>query len=87
MNRYQPLTFRPAFGIAAAAMSAITLAVLVVLPVSLATACDNERTIARAPAPIEVAIEPARIDVVATSVRAVVLEPVTVVARRGPAAS
>ena len=36
MNRYQPLTFRPVFGIAAATMSAITLAVLVVLPVSLA---------------------------------------------------
>ena len=87
MNRYQPFTFRPAFGIAAAAMSAITLAVLVVLPVSLATACDHEWTIAGAPAAAEVAIVPGHIDVVATTVRAVMLEPVTVVARRGPQAS
>ena len=87
MNRYQPFTFRPAFGIAAAAMSAITLAVLVVLPVSLATACDYEWTTAAAPAAAKVATERYRVDVVATTVRAVMLEPVTVVARRGPQAS
>ena len=58
MNRYPPPIFRPAFGIAAAAMSAITLSVLVVLPVSLATACDNPLTIASAPAAVEVSLAP-----------------------------
>ena len=82
MNRYQPSTFRPVFGIAAAALSAVTLAVLVVLPVSFATACPNEATLAGTPDAIEGSIIPARMDVVASSVRTVRLEPVHVVARR-----
>ena len=86
MNRYQPSTFRPAFGIAAAAMSAVTLAVLVVLPVSFA-ACPGDGTIANAPAAVEVAIVPAHIDVVAPSVRVVKLDPVSVVAWRNSQAS
>ncbi|MEO8675703.1 MAG: hypothetical protein ABI569_08990 [Casimicrobiaceae bacterium] len=87
MNRYQPSTFRPAFGIAAAVMSAVTLAVLVVVPVSFATANTDERMLTNAPAAVEVAIVPAHIDVVATSVRVVKLEPVSVVARRSSQAS
>ena len=87
MNRYEPSTFRPAFGIAAAALSAVTLAVLVVLPVSLATACPNGATLASAPTAIEVSINPARIDVIATPVRTVTLEPVYVVARRASQAT
>ncbi len=79
MNRYSPSTFRPAFGVAAAALSAVTLAVAVVLPMGLGAACEDA-TIASAPAPIEAVIEPARIDVVALPVRAV--EPVSIVARR-----
>ena len=71
MNRYQPQKFRPAFGIAAAAMSAITLAVLVVLPVSLATPYSNDGILAAAP----------------TTVRTVTLDPVVVVAQRGAQAS
>jgi hypothetical protein len=87
MNRYQPLSFRPAFGVAAAAMSAITLAVLVVLPVTLASACPNDWTIAGTPDAIEVTIIPSHIEVVAMPVRTVKLEPVVVVAERGPQAS
>jgi hypothetical protein len=82
MNRYQPSSFRPAFGVAAAALSAVTLAVAVVLPVGLGAGCEDA-TLASTPASIEVAIEPARIDVVALPVHAAVLEPVNVVARRG----
>jgi hypothetical protein len=83
MNRYPPSTFRPAFGVVAVALSAVTLAVSVVLPVGLATACADDATIAyAAPAVIEVSINPARIDVFATPVRTVTLEPVNVVARR-----
>ena len=82
MNRYKPSTFRPAFGVAAAALSAVTLAVAVVLPMGLGAACGEDATIASTPAPTEVAIEPARIDVLALPVRAAVLEPVNVVARR-----
>jgi hypothetical protein len=82
MNRYQQPTFRPVFGLAAAAMSAVTLAVLVVLPMSLATACEGESTLARAPATV-VSMVPDRVEVVATPVRTVLLDRVKVVARRG----
>jgi hypothetical protein len=87
MNRYKPSNFRPAFGIAAAALSTVTLAVAVVLPVGLSSTCPEEAhaTLARsAPAATEVAIIPARIEVVAQPVRAVALEPVNVVAQRKP---
>jgi len=82
MNRYKPSNFRPAFGIAAAALSAVTLAIAVVLPVGLCVTCPDDATLVRATAPTEVAIVPARIEVVAQPVRAVVLEPVNVVGRR-----
>jgi hypothetical protein len=83
MNRYTPSNFRPAFGIAAAALSAVTLAIAVVLPVGLSATCPDDVTLVRAtPAPTEVAIVPARIEVVAQPVRAVVLEPVNVVGNR-----
>jgi len=40
MKRYQPKTFRPAYGFAsAAALSALTIAMAVVVPAGLATAC------------------------------------------------
>ena len=82
MNRYDPSTFRPVFGIAAAAMSAVTLAVMVILPVSLANGCPADATLVRAPTAVEVEIDPNRIEVVATPVRTVTLAPVSVVARR-----
>lgn len=82
MNRYEPSSFRPAFGVAAAALSAVTLAMAVVLPVGLGGACEEATLASRAPAATRVAIIPARIDVVAQPVRAVVLEPVNVVGQR-----
>jgi hypothetical protein len=79
MKRFKPAPFRPAFGVAAAAMSAVTLAAAVALPIGLAGACAEDATLAsRTPAVIELA----RIDVVAQPVRTVVLEPVHVVGRR-----
>jgi hypothetical protein len=85
MNRYMPSNFRPAFGIAAAALSTVTLAVAVVLPVGLSSTCPDEApaTLVRSAPAIEVAIILARIEVVAQPVRAVAL-PVNVVAQRGP---
>jgi hypothetical protein len=82
MNRYTPSVFRPAFGIAAAAMSAVTLAVLVVLPVTLASACPSDWAIADSRDAVEVTIIPSTIEVVGTSSHLVSLEPVLVVARR-----
>ena len=82
MNRYQPSIFRPAFGIAAASLSAVTLAVSVFLPMSFATACPHEVTFAMTPAVNGVSMVPAHIDAVATPVRTVTLEPINIVAAR-----
>lgn len=83
MKRYSPSTFRPAFGVAAAALSAVTLALAVVLPVGLCASCPEDATLATsAPAAIEVVIIPARIEVVAEPVRTVTLEPIHVVGHR-----
>jgi hypothetical protein len=80
MNRYQPSLFRPAFGVAAASLSAITLAVAVVLPMSFATACPTDGTLATAPAATQMSIvAPAD---AAAPIRTVTLEPINVVARR-----
>jgi hypothetical protein len=67
MNRYQPSNLRPLFGIAAVAMTALTLAVSVVIPANLAPAAQEAGRFAagQAAAPAtEVAISPARIDVI-----------------------
>jgi hypothetical protein len=49
MNRYQPKSFRPVYGFAsAAAMTALTLAMSVVVPAGLATACGPEFVLANA---------------------------------------
>lgn len=91
MNRYPAPIFRPAFGLAAVALSAVTLSVAVLLPLTFASACPDEQTFA-ARSPVEVAIVPARIEVVAAQVRTaklepvvhrVKLDPVNIVARRG----
>jgi hypothetical protein len=87
MNRYAPMPFRPVFGIAAAALSAVTLAVMVVLPVGLATGCPTDSLLARAPAAIEADIDAARIEVVGMPARTVTLAPISVVAQREPRAS
>jgi hypothetical protein len=67
MNRYKPSTPRAALGLTAVAMAAITMGALVVLPAKLDAAGADPSTLAAAKAatkaPIEVAISPARIDV------------------------
>jgi hypothetical protein len=64
MKRYQPKTFRPAYGFAsAAALTALTIAMAVVVPAGLATACGPE--IAAAPRATNVVMVE-RMDVVVT---------------------
>jgi hypothetical protein len=71
MKRYEPTLPRAAFGMAAAAMAALTMDLLVVVPAHLSYGIPDadrvaaQRTDTRAPverAPLEVAIDPARID-------------------------
>ena len=75
MNSYEPSTPRAAFGLAAVAMAAISIGAMVVLPAKLDSADAVTLAAAKAapaassevviiPAPIEVAISPARIDVI-----------------------
>jgi hypothetical protein len=68
MNRYQPSTFRPAFGVAAVALSAITFAFAVVLPVGLAAAYPGDASLAASTpaASLEALIIPGRVDVIAS---------------------
>jgi hypothetical protein len=68
MISYEPNRPRTAIALAAAALTAITIGLFVVAPAKLDSANPEARTLAaakRAPnAPIEVAISPARINVV-----------------------
>lgn len=68
MNRYQPNAFHPVLGIAAVAMTALTLVLTVGVPSRVATAiADGAARAASTQVPqgfVEVAIIPARIDVV-----------------------
>lgn len=68
MNSYQPSAPRAALGSIAVAMAAITISAMVVLPAMLDAASPARFALvqaAEAAAPIEVAISPARIDVIA----------------------
>jgi hypothetical protein len=66
MQRYQPKTFRPAYGFAsAAALTALTIAMAVVVPAGLATACDSELASTAAPQATNVVMVE-RMDVVVT---------------------
>jgi hypothetical protein len=69
MDSYQPSTPRAALALIAVAMAAITIGALVVLPATLDSTSADVFTLAAAAAstkaPIEVAIIPARIDVIA----------------------
>jgi len=57
MNVYTPDTPRVAFGLAAAAMAAITMALMVVLPAQLEDAGAAEYTLAKsAPAPLHASV-------------------------------
>ena len=64
MNVYRPDTPRAAFGIAAAAMAAVTMALMVVLPAELEDASGAEYTLAKsAPASMRAAIVQRGLDV------------------------
>ncbi len=76
MNRYEPEVPRAAFGIAAAALTAITIGLLVVAPAQFDSISTDSVTLAAArgaatPA-TEVVISPARVDVVAVRETALV---------------
>lgn len=68
MNSYEPNRPRTAIALAAAALTAITIGILVVAPAKFDSSHQEARVLAaakaRSAAPIEVAISPARIDVV-----------------------
>jgi len=96
MYRYQTYTPRAAIGLAAVAMTVITIGVAVVLPSEVVSGARNPAAsateYAASPAPIEVAIVPARIDVIADrspgvakrTVRPAVATPVKVQDRQMP---
>jgi hypothetical protein len=69
MKRYEPTLPRTASGMSAVAMTVLTFGLLVVAPAHVASQKSEAGTIvarkADSPAPVEVAIDPARIDVVA----------------------
>ncbi len=68
MKPYAPRLPRAAFGVAAAAMTALTFGLLVVVPAHVSSGAANADVLATqradSPTPIEVAIDPARIEVV-----------------------
>jgi hypothetical protein len=80
MNRHKPSTPRAALGLTAVAMAAITMGTLVVLPAKLDATGAEPSPLAAAKAanqaPIEVAIGPARIDVVEVVKREQHVQPV-----------
>ena len=66
MNSYKSSTPRAAIGFIAVALTAVTIGLLVVAPAKFGTGGQDALTLAKsvAPAPTEVAISPATIDVV-----------------------
>ncbi len=68
MNRFQPLTPRAAFGLAAVALSALTFGLAVVAPAKLDSGVVDSRTLAAVgdmpPAITEAAVIPYRIEVI-----------------------
>jgi len=62
MNSYAPLRFRPAFGLAAVALTAATMSLAIGVPAALSP--DHAVAPATASAAIEVTIVPASIDVI-----------------------
>ena len=67
MTTYQPDVPKAAFAASAVALAALTLGAFVVAPVSFGGSYEPALTLAAAKpvAPVEVTIEPARIDVIA----------------------
>ena len=78
MNGHETSMHRALFGIAAIAMSAITLGLTVVLPMGIHSDRHHAAQLAAAKAvrvPIDVAIIPARIDVAGECEQAMAMEP------------
>jgi hypothetical protein len=77
MNRYPDQTPRMTLGLAAVAMTAMTFGLLVVAPAKMngGGASAPATTAADAPVAIEVAISPARIDVVGERAQKTAFEP------------
>jgi hypothetical protein len=77
MNRFEPRPIRAVFAFAAAVLTALTLALGVVVPAALAPAAgDAGRSVAaRSAAPTEVAIVPDRIEVIGVRPRELAAEP------------
>ena len=65
MNAYVVETPRPAIALCALALCSLTFGALVVAPAAREGGAPSPTTLARAAAPAEVAISPARIDVIA----------------------
>ncbi len=87
MNNYEPDTPRAALGIVAAALTAVTIGILVVAPARLDARNDEALILAQAtgrPAPIEVAIVPDRIDVTAVRSQVVSAVPVRLLVASAP---
>jgi len=64
MNRYQPPSHHPAFAVAALALTALTIALTVVVPANMAPGARMSAITAAAPSATEVMISPACIDTV-----------------------
>jgi len=65
MTSYTPATPRAAAAFGAVALSALTFAAMVAVPAGRDAGIAAGEAVARAAAPVEVAIRPARIDVIA----------------------
>ena len=85
MKRYAPFRFRPAFALAAVALTAATLSLTVVAPAALSPKPSDATAIAaREPAPgaIEVTIIPARIEVIGMRGESIAARPINESVRR-----
>lgn len=84
MNRYPDQTPRAALGFAAVAMTAMTFGLLVVAPAMMygGGASAPATTAADAPAATEVAISPARIDVIGERAQKTAFEPTRQILRK-----
>ena len=68
MNDYKPQVPRAAFAACAVALAAVTLGAFVVAPAKLDSGFADTLAARKAAAPVEVAISPARVDVVGVRV-------------------
>lgn len=80
MKRYKPMPFRPSFGVAALALSALTMALAVGVPARLSNA---DSTIVAFRDATWVTIDPAHIDAVGVRETDIALSPARPAGRRG----